>query len=159
METCQRKVNSYSVTRSVYLMGLFDWKLVKEEKSEKGPSTLFFERDETVPYYKEMVEIEKEISPKLIPFWVLIIPVVIAFMLITAALIISLSKVPGFEPFKCFLIFFIPASLFLAADVLIFYLRSRQLMNYLKSEQELVKKAEEKMAALKERYGSKEQKN
>ena len=33
MEKCQRKVNSYSVTRSVYLMGLFDWKMVKEEKN------------------------------------------------------------------------------------------------------------------------------
>ena len=156
MEQCQRKVNSYAVTRSVYLMGLFDWKLVKEEKKDKAPSTLYFERDENVPYYQEMVEIEKEISPKLIPFWTLIIPVVLAFMLMTAALIVSLLKVPGFTPLNCFLIFFIPASLFLCADVLIFYLRSRQLLKYLKNEQELVKNAEEKMAALKKRYGSQE---
>ena len=55
MENCKRKVNSFSVTRSVYLMGLFDWKLVKEEKKEGAPSTLYFERDESVPYYQEMV--------------------------------------------------------------------------------------------------------
>ena len=156
MEKCQRKVNAYAVSRSVYLMGLFDWKLVKEEKKDKAPTTLYFERDENVPYYQEMVEIEKEISPKLLPFWVLIIPVALAFILITVALIIALSKVPGFEPFKIFLIFFLPASLFLAADVLIFYLRSKQLVSYLKSEQELVQKAEEKMTALKKRYGSQE---
>ena len=55
MEKCQRKVNSYSVTRSVYLMGLFDWKLVSEEKHENAPSILTFERDENTPYYKEIV--------------------------------------------------------------------------------------------------------
>ena len=60
---------------------------------------------------------------------------------------------------QCFFAFFIPASIFLAADVFLFYLRSRQLMKYLSNEQEIVKTAEQKMAALRERYGSKEQKN
>ena len=156
METCQRKVNAFSVTRSVYLMGLFDWKLVKEEKKENAPSTLYFERDETVPYYKEMVEIEKEISPKLIPFWALIIPVALAFILITIALILSLTKATSLTSLQFFLIFFVPASLFLGLDVVIFYLRSRQLLNYLKSEQELVKNAEDKIAALRKRYGNQE---
>ena len=32
MEKCTRKVNPFSVTRSVYLMGLFDWKLISEEE-------------------------------------------------------------------------------------------------------------------------------
>ena len=151
METCQRKVNSHSVSRSVYLMGLFDWKLVKEEKKENAPSILYFERDENVPYYQEMVEIEKETSPKLLPFWSLIILVAVAFALITAALIISLLKV--MDTLTCFLVFFIPASLFLAGDVLLFYLRSKQLLKYLDNEKEIVKNAEEKMQALREKYG------
>ena len=151
METCQRKVNSHSVSRSVYLMGLFDWKLVKEEKKENAPSILYFERDENVPYYQEMVEIEKETSPKLLPFWSLIILVAVAFVLITAALIISLLKV--MDTLTCFLVFFIPASLFLGGDVLLFYLRSKQLLKYLDNEKEIVKNAEEKMQALREKYG------
>lgn len=151
METCQRKVNSHSVSRSVYLMGLFDWKLVKEEKKENAPSILYFQRDENVPYYQEMVEIEKETSPKLLPFWSLIILVAVAFILITAALIISLLKV--MDTLTCFLVFFIPASLFLAGDVLLFYLRSKQLLKYLDNEKEIVKNAEEKMQALREKYG------
>lgn len=151
METCQRKVNSHSVSRSVYLMGLFDWKLVKEEKKENAPSILYFERDENVPYYQEMVEIEKETSPKLLPFWSLIILVAVAFILITAALIISLLKV--MDTLTCFLVFFIPASLFLGGDVLLFYLRSKQLLKYLDNEKEIVKNAEEKMQALREKYG------
>ena len=156
METCQRKVNSHSVTRSIYLMGLFDWRLVKEDKKENAPSLLTFERETNAPYYQEMVEIEKETSPKLIPFWVLIIFVAIAFALVTTSLIITLAKVPDFDPLMCFLVFFIPASLCLAADVLIFYLRSKQLLKYLENEKEIVKQAEEKMAALRKRYGSQE---
>ena len=159
METCQRKVNSHSVSRSVYLMGLFDWRLVKEDKKENAPSILTFERDNTTPYYQEMVEIEKETSPKFIPFWVLIIFVAIAFALVTACLIVSLLIVPGLDTLMCFLIFFIPASVCLAADVLLFYLRSKQLMKYLQSEKEIVANAETKMAELRKRYGNQEQKN
>lgn len=156
METCQRKVNSHAVTRSIYLMGLFDWRLVKEDKKENAPSLLTFERDTNTPYYQEMVEIEKETSPKLIPFWVLIIFVAIAFALVTTSLIITLLKVPGFDALKCFLIFFIPAALCLSVDVVIFYLRSKQLLKYLENEKEIVKQAEDKMAALRKRYGSQE---
>ena len=159
METCQRKVNSHSVSRSVYLMGLFDWRLVKEDKKENAPSILTFERDNETPYYQEMVEIEKETSPKLLPFWVLLIFVAVAFALVTASLIISLLKVPGFDPLKTFLIFFIPASICLFVDVILFYLRSRQLMKYLQNEKEIVANAENKMAELRKRYGNQEQKD
>ena len=159
METCQRKVNSHSVSRSVYLMGLFDWRLVKEEKKENAPSILTFERNNETPYYQEMVKIEKETSPKLIPFWVLIIFVALAFSLVTACLIISLAKAPGFDTLKCFLIFFIPASICLSVDVVLFYLRSKQLMKYLQSEKEIVANAENKMAELRKRYGNQEQEN
>ena len=154
METCQRKVNSHAVSRSVYLMGLFDWRLVKEDKKENAPSMLTFERETDTPYYQEMVEIEKETSPKFLPFWVLIVFVAIAFALVTACLIISLLKVPGFDTLKCFLIFFIPASVCLSVDVLLFYLRSKQMMKYLQSEKEIVANAERKMAELRKRYGN-----
>ena len=152
MENCKRKVNSFSVTRSVYLMGLFDWKLVKEEKKEGAPSTLYFERDETVPYYQEMVEVEKEISPQLIPFWVLLIPIAISFALVTTYLILYLVMRPNFEVLKYFLILFVPSMVMLLLDTGIFWLRSKQLMNYLKNEETLVKNAEEKMAAIRAKY-------
>ena len=156
METCQRKVNSHAVTRSVYLMGLFDWKLIKEEKHDNAPSILYFERNENVPYYQEMVEIEKETSPRLIPFWVLLIFVGIAFCLMTTALILSLAKAKGLTPIMTFLIFFIPAAVCLSVDVLLFYFRSRQLMKYLANERKIVQEAEKKMTALRERYGKKD---
>ena len=152
MEKCERKVNSFAVTRSVYLMGLFDWKLIKEEKKENAPSILYFERDENVPYYQEMVEIEKEISPKMIPFWVLLIPVGLAFVLVSIYLILFLALRPNFDRMKFFFILFVPAMALLLVDTLLFFLRSRQLMNYLNNEQTLVKNAEEKMAKLKAKY-------
>ena len=153
MEKCQRKVNSYSVTRSVYLMGLFDWKLVKEEKHEKAPSVLYFERDENVPYYQEMVEVEKETSPKLLPFWVLIVPVALAFALMTVYLILYLVLRASFDTTKFFFAFFVPSMVLLLLDTGVFYLRSRQLMKYLQNEKDIVKNAEEKMAKIKEKYG------
>ena len=152
MENCTRKVNSYAVTRSVYLMGLFDWKLVKEEKKEGAPSTLYFERDENVPYYQEMVEVEKEISPKLLPFWVLIIPIAIAFALMTTLLILFLTLKENFETVKYFFAFFVPSMVLLLIDTGIYWFRSKQLMNYLNEEEKLVKQAEEKMQQIRAKY-------
>ena len=152
MEKCERKVNSFAVTRSVYLMGLFDWKLVEEVKKENGPSLLRFERDETVPYYQEMVEVEKEISPKLIPFWTLLIPVGIAFITMTVFLILFLTLRSTYDMKSWFFFFFIPSSLLLLLDTGLFFIRSKQLINYLNKEEELVKAAEEKMKALREKY-------
>ena len=152
MEKCQRKVNSYSVSRSVYLMGLFDWKLVKEEKKENAPSLLYFERDESVPYYQEMVEAEKEISPKLLPFWVLVIPIAVAFILVTIYLALFLVLKPNFDKMFYFCVLFIPAMVMLLVDTILFYFRSKQMMNYLKDEDRLVKNAEVKMQAIKAKY-------
>ena len=153
MENCTRKVNSYTVTRSVYLMGLFDWKLVKEEKHENAPSVLYFERNENVPYYQEMVEAEKDTEPKLLPFWSLIAVVALAFTIMTVYLVLWLSMRETFSSIKYFYFFFIPAMVLLLVDTLLFYLRSRQLMKYLQNEDAVVKKAEERMKAIKEKYG------
>ena len=153
MEKCQRKVNSYSVTRSVYLMGLFDWKLVSEEKHENAPSILTFERDENTPYYKEMVEIEKQTSPSLIPFYVLVIPVAIAFIVMTIYLILTLALKDSFDAKGNLFFFLVPAMVLLLADTVLFYFRSKQLMKYLQNEDKIVKEAEEKINALREKYG------
>ena len=168
MEKCQRKVNSYTVTRSVYLMGLFDWKLVNEEKhenapsiltliheekKENSPSILTFERDENTPYYKEMVEIEKQTSPKLIPLWIYILIVAIAFATMTVYLILYLTMKGTFDPLKYFYAFFVPSMFLLFVDTVLFYFRSKQLMKYLQNEDKIVKEAEEKMQALREKYG------
>ena len=155
MEKCSRKVNSYAVGRSVYLMGLFDWKLVNEEKHEKGPSVLYFERDEDVPYYQEMVEIEKELSPKLLPFWLLIVPVALAFLVITTYLILFLTNKEAFGEMMYFYIFFIPTVVLMLSSTLLFWIRSRQLMKYLNNEEEVVKKMETRMKELKEKYTAK----
>ena len=153
MEKCQRKVNSYSVTRSVYLMGLFDWKLVSEEKHENAPSILTFERDENTPYYKEMVEIEKQTSPSLIPFYVLVIPVAIAFIVMTIYLILTLALKDSFDAKGNLFFFLVPAMVLLLADTVLFYFRSKQLMKYLQNEDKIVKEAEENIKALREKYG------
>ena len=153
MEKCTRKVNSFSVTRSVYLMGLFDWKLISEEKKENAPSILTFERNENVPYYQEMVEIEKETSPHLLPFWVLAVPVSIAFIIMTVFLILFLAMKESFDAKANLFFFLIPSMVLLLTDTLLFYYRSRQLMKYLQNEDTIVKEAEDKIKQLKVKYG------
>lgn len=154
MEKCERKVNSYTVTRSVYLMGLFDWKLVKEEKHNNAPSVLYFERNENVPYYQEMVAVEKETEPKLFPFWVLASVIGVAFLTMSVYLILWLTMRETFKDIKYFYFFFVPAMLLIFVDTLLFYYRSRQLMKYLQNEDAVVKQAEEKMAKIREKYGN-----
>ena len=41
----------------------------------------------------------------------------------------------------------------LLVDTVLFYFRSKQLMKYLQNEDKIVKEAEEKMQALREKYG------
>ena len=159
MEKCQRKVNSFAVSRSVYLMGLFDWKLVSEEKHDNAPSVLTFERDETVPYYQEMVEVEKETSPRLIPFPIFIVLLGISFALLTTYLILWLMLKPNFDTMKFFCILFIPAMVTMLGGVIISFLRTRQLMQYLQNEATIVKNAEDKMSALRAKYGNEQKKN
>lgn len=159
MEKCQRKVNSFAVSRSVYLMGLFDWKLVSEEKHDNAPSVLIFERDETVPYYQEMVEVEKETSPRLIPFPIFIVLLGISFALLTTYLILWLMLKPNFDTMKFFCILFIPAMVTMLGGVIISFLRTRQLMQYLQNEATIVKNAEDKMSALRAKYGNEQKKN
>jgi len=159
MEKCSRKVNSFAVSRSVYLMGLFDWKLVSEEKHANQPSILTFERDENVPYYQEMVEIEKETSPKLIPFPIFFILLGISFALLTTYLIMWLVLKPNFDNVKFFFILFVPAMISMLGGVGISFIRTRQLVKYLQDENNIVKNAEEKMQALRAKYGNNEKKN
>ena len=101
-----------------------------------------------------MVEAEKDTGPKLLPFWVLAVVVGIAFAIMTTYLILWLVNKQTFGDIKYFYFFFIPAMLFILADTGLFYLRSRQLMNYLQSEDQVVKKAEEKMKEIKAKYGA-----
>lgn len=100
-----------------------------------------------------MVAAEKDTEPKLLPFWSLIVVVALAFTIMTVYLILWLSMRETFSSIKYFYFFFIPAMVLLLVDTLLFYLRSRQLMKYLQNEDAVVKKAEERMKAIKEKYG------
>ncbi|HHT67138.1 MAG TPA: hypothetical protein GX010_02805 [Erysipelotrichaceae bacterium] len=159
MEECQRQVDSYSVSRSIYLMSLFDWRLVKEEKQKNGRSSLHFERDETVPYYHEMVKIEEEMIPKLIPLWIFFVLVGLAFACVTVYLILFLVLRSNFSTAPYFYIFFVPAMVLLFSATVLFYFRSRQILKFLESEKERVLDVEKRMLELKERYGNQKEKS
>ena len=100
-----------------------------------------------------MVEIEKETSPHLIPFWVLAVPVSIAFIIMTVFLILFLAAKETFDAKANLFFFLVPSMVLLLADTILFYFRSRQLMKYLQNEDTIVKEAEDKIKQLKAKYG------
>ena len=86
-------------------------------------------------------------------FWPIIAVVALAFVTMTTYLILFLALKNTTDIKQYFLAFFIPAALLLLVDVLLFYLRSKQLMKYLQNEDAVVQNAEEKMKQIKEKYG------
>lgn len=159
MEKSQRKVNSFSVNRTVYLMGLFDWELTKEEKLNNGDSVLCFSRDNETPYYQQLVEIEKEMEPKLIPMWIFIAAVSLSFITFTIYLILFLFMRDNFPTIPYFFAFCVPGMLLLFSSTVIFYYRSKQVLTFIKNESERLKDIQTRVYELKAKYGKEEKKN
>ena len=72
----------------------------------------------------------------------------------TVYLILALALKDSFDAKASLFYFLIPAMALLLTDTFLFFIRSRQLMKYLQNEENIVKQAEEKMKALKEKYGN-----
>ena len=81
------------------------------------------------------------------------IPVSIAFIVMTIYLILTLALKDSFDAKANLFFFLVPAMVLLLADTVLFYFRSKQLMKYLQNEDKIVKEAEEKINALREKYG------
>ncbi len=109
---------------------LFEWKIEKEEKQKFG-SLLTLTRDNETPYYSELVKLEEEYGEyKFLPFFVILIPAIMAFLIITALLIIFFAQKDFARQF--WYIFVAPSGLFLLVSVLLTFLRMRildQVMN------------------------------
>lgn len=159
METCEKQVDSFSVSRSIYLMGLFDWQLVKEERKGSNASVLYFSRDDSVPYYHKMAQIEKEMSPQLFPFWIFVSVFATAFACVTAYLVLFLVLRENFPTAIFFNVLFVPAMVLLFIGTALFYFRSKQQLNFIRNEQERLVDIQTKISNLKKCYGNQEKKD
>lgn len=92
-------------------MKLFEWKVVSTQyKNEKA--IIEFERNTTLPYYRELVGMEKRIlSLRELPLWPLFVMVFVSCMLITAILVLWIVLDAEFEMLKWLAILGLPAIL------------------------------------------------
>ena len=104
---------------------LFEWKVDKEEV--KGTqSVLTFSRDNEVPYYRQLVELENQFPEyKFLPFILIIIFAALAFISITVLLIVFLANRDLASTY--WLAFIIPSGVFLVIAMVFTFLRMRTL--------------------------------
>lgn len=104
---------------------LFAWKLDKEE-SGGSQSILHFYRDDEVPYYAQLVELEKQYPEyKFLPFIYIIVFAALAFVSITVLLIFFFINKAVASQF--WYLFIIPSGIFLIVAMVFTFLRMRTL--------------------------------
>lgn len=155
MEKTTRKINISDKEQYLKMMKKFDWVLTnQEEKNNK--LILSFERDDTVPYYKELVELEKKATFKVIPNYVLLILMTISVSLMTSFIIVSKTQGENFDTFMWFMILFVPALLCLTSMVVISFIRNKQISEYIEQETNTKREINDKLEKLREKYGNKD---
>ena len=135
--------------------GIFDYKCVNQVFLGVKTS-LTFQRDETTPYYQEIVELEKKYTNfKIMPFWVIMFLPVMAMGLMIAFTIVMMTRGPVAEPsqfFKLFFAFFVPALSLIILTVVATIIYSSVLKKFqIKKDKEL-KEIEKQIAEIKAKY-------
>lgn len=109
METKTRIVLPIHESQLVREMELLEWKVVSKRISN-DKVIVTFERDTSLPYYKELLKFEKKIdSLRELPLWPLFVLVFISFGLITTLLVLWIVLDTNFEPLKWILTLGLPA--------------------------------------------------
>lgn len=125
MEEKLLKVNQENRDLLLSQYRLFEWQLVKEEK--KGHlSYLYLVRDNSTPYYQQLIKLEEEYGKiKYIPMPFIIILAGFAMIIISILLIFYLTNRDFAKTY--WYIFIIGASIFLIASVFLTFMRLRTL--------------------------------
>ena len=133
------KVRKFVILKKEYdkfmpVVELLGYKSQKcEEKNDSYRLTLARDNDNN----EKINFLENKYIPKIIPFWLIIIPIAIIFALMTTYLIVEFAHLWEVDKIIKFLVFFIPSSLLLAVVVLIYFLRSNQI-NKIASNQRIL---------------------
>lgn len=147
---CNKSEKSAILSRHL----IFKWNVDSEKDLNDGKYEILLSRDDTKSYHTELVNLEKNFTPKLIPLFAAIIPVLLSIILITIFLIMFILKVNNNEDIVTRLIaFFIPAGALMMLSVALFYLRTKKLENFIKNKDILEKEAQNKVEELLKKYG------
>ena len=108
---------------------LFKWVLI-EEKEELRETTLVFERDNEVSYYPELVKLENKFNKVYsIPAWIGYALIGLILFYVTTIAILWLTHILDIEKQYLVIILAIPTGVLLLLNVLITFLRNKE-MNY-----------------------------
>lgn len=109
METTTKSVLLINENQLVKEMELLEWKIVSRE-TRNDKVTISFQRDTSIPYYKELLKYEKRISSlRELPLWPLFVLIFLSFALVTALLVLWIVLDQNFEPLKWILSLGLPA--------------------------------------------------
>ena len=154
MEKTTRKISLADKDEYIKMMKKFDWVLTSSEEKNKKV-ILSFERNDTTPYYQEIVELERKSKFYVIPNYVLLILMAASIGLMTTFVILAKVKGEDFDTLKWFIILFIPSLLLLTAMVVISFIRNKQISEYVEQETTLKREINDKLEKIREKYGNK----
>ena len=140
MEQVEIKVLNNVKDDAIKNYQLFRWVLVKETPGLKE-TTLVFERDDSMKHYNEIKKLETKFNnvytiPSFLPY----VFVVITLIYVSVIAILWLTHVLDVEKSILVVILAIPSGVLLLANVLITFLRQRQMNYHLNKKEEKYEK-------------------
>jgi len=109
METTTKSILPIYENQLVKEMELLEWSVISRH-IKNGKVVISFQRDTSLPYYKELLKYEKKInSLRELPLLPLFVLIFISFSLITALLVMWIILDKEFEPLKWILSLGLPA--------------------------------------------------
>ena len=119
---------------------LFKWVLI-EETNGLTETTLVFERDDTAPYYQDLVKLENKFNKVYtIPGWLPFVFVGLILAYVTTMAILYLTHVINVEKSIFVVILAIPTGILLLLNVFITFLRNKQMFDYVNKKEEKYQK-------------------
>ena len=116
-------VSKPEIDRFLPVVSLLGYETLSKE--EKNGSIVFTMKRENDSDFK-VNYVEHKYIPTIVPFWTLLIPIILIFIVMTAYLVITLTHVWNIDKVIQFITFFVPSSLLLMVDFGLFFLRSKQ---------------------------------
>lgn len=135
MEKTEIKVANNVKKDAIQNYALFKWNLVEEQEDLKE-TKLVFERDDSLPYYKKLVALENKFNNVYtIPGWFGYGFIFMILGYVTTLTILWLTHVLDVEKGVFVLILAIPTGVMLLLNVLLTYLRSKQMRDHIEKKE------------------------
>lgn len=148
MEKTQIKVENNVKNDAIRNYRLFQWVLV-DEVNDLKETTLTFERDNEVPYYKDLVRLENQFNKVYsLPSWLSYVFTVVALIYVSIMAILYLTHVITLDKSLVAIIIAIPGGVLLLLNVLVSFIRNKQMNHHLTRKEEKYQKYQEKVNQL-----------